>query len=100
MRAHLRNLPNMNTSAHLNNQWLFPGATPGEQMNQTTMMNKLRNRGIDLRGARNAALRTLVLEMPAPIVADSLGYSYNVTDRHRSAARAIHADYVARRTSS
>lgn len=35
--------------------------------------------------------------MPAPIVADSLGYSYNMMDRHRTAAGAIHADYVAQR---
>ena len=96
VRAHLRDLPNTNTSAHRNSQWLFPGARPGEPMHQSTMMNKLRDRGIDLRGARNAALRTLVLEMPAPIVADSLGYSYNVTDRHRVAAGAVHTVYVGR----
>lgn len=97
IRAHLRSFPNMNTSAHRDNQWLFPGATPGEPMHQVTMMNKLRGSGVDLRGARNAALRALVLEVPAPILADSLGYSYNVADRHRTAAGAIHADYVGQR---
>lgn len=45
VRAHLRALPNMNTSAHRDNQWLFPGATPGEPMHQATMMNKLRETG-------------------------------------------------------
>lgn len=98
VRAHLKNLPNTNTSAHRNSQWLFPGTRPGEPMHQSTMMNKLRDRGIDLRGARNAALRTLVLEMPAPIVADSLGYSYKVANQHRTAAGAVQTDYVNRRS--
>jgi hypothetical protein len=36
-------------------------------------MRKLRDSGIHLLGARNAALRELVLEMPPPIVAHVLG---------------------------
>lgn len=32
---------------------------------------------------KNAALRELVLQMPAPIVADSFNYSYTVTEQHR-----------------
>jgi hypothetical protein len=87
----------MTTSLHRENRWLFPGRVPGEHLHQTTIMNKLRDQGIDLRGARNSVLRALVLEMPAPIVADSLGYSYAVADRHRMAAGAGHVDYVARR---
>lgn len=35
-------------------------------------MTQLREAGIDLRGARNATLRALVLEIPAPIVATHL----------------------------
>ena len=97
VRRHLASLPNMTTSLHRENHWLFPGRAPGEHLHQTTIMNKLRDQGIDLRGARNSVLRALVLEMPAPIVADSLGYSYTVADRHRMAAGAGHVDYVTRR---
>ncbi|WP_448388590.1 hypothetical protein [Microbacterium aurum] len=99
IREHLAALPNQNTSAHRDNSWLFPGRRPGQHLNQTTLMGKLRDAGIDLRGARNASLRALVLDLPAPVVADSLNYSYTVTDKHRRNAGAIFLDYASTRTS-
>jgi hypothetical protein len=45
-------------------------------------MRKLRDSGIQLLGAHNAALRELVLEKPQRIVADALGYSARVTEKH------------------
>jgi hypothetical protein len=38
--------------------------------------------------------------MPAPIVADSLNYSYTVTELHRRNAGAQFADYVAQRNNA
>lgn len=98
IRDHLAVLPNQTTSAHRTNQWLFPGRRPGQHLHQSTLMNKLRDAGIDLRGARNASLRALVLELPAPVVADSLNYSYQVTDKHRQNAGATYLDYAQRRS--
>jgi integrase len=59
---YLADLPNQNTSAHLEQRWLFPGMKPGDHLNQTTIMNRLRDAGIDLRTA---------------IVADSLGSAHD-----------------------
>ena len=98
VRAHLDALPHTNTSAHRANTWLFPGMRPGEHLHQNTIMSRLRERGIDLLGARNASLRALVLEMPAPIVADALNYSYQVTDKHRRDAGATFTDYINHRS--
>jgi hypothetical protein len=56
-------------------------------------MGKLRGAGIDLRGARNAALRQLVLDMPPAIAADTLGYAYTTTERHARDAGTIWAAY-------
>lgn len=98
MRDHLAALPNKNTAAHRDSPWLFPGRRPGQHLHQNTIMNKLRQAGIDLRGARNAALRALVLDLPAPVVADSLNYSYTVTDKHRRNAGATFLDYATLRT--
>ncbi|WP_052207309.1 hypothetical protein [Sinomonas humi] len=97
VRAHLDALPNANTSSHRGQAWLFPGAQPGQHMHQTSIMDRLRELGIDLLGARNAALRALVLEMPAPVVAGAFDYSYTVTDRHRRDAGATFTDYVTHR---
>ena len=98
VRAHLNALPNTNTSAHRQNTWLFPGTRPGQHMHQNSIMMALRERGIEILGARNAALRALVLEMPAPVVADALHYSYSVTDRHRRDAGATFTDYITDRS--
>jgi hypothetical protein len=49
-------------------------------------MERLREIGINLLGARNASLRALVNEVPAPLVAEMLGYSYQVAQKHAAAA--------------
>ena len=92
IRKYLADLPNQNTSAHREQRWLFPGTKPGDHLNQTTIMNRLRDAGIDLRAAKNASMRALVLEIPAAIVADSFGYSYQVTDKHRRQSGASFTD--------
>ena len=51
-----------------------------------TLMERLREIGIDLLGARNVSLRALVKKVPAPLVAEMLGYSYQVTQKHSAAA--------------
>jgi hypothetical protein len=98
IRQHVADLPNQNTPAHREQRWLFPGRQPGDHLNQTTIMNRLRDAGIDLRAAKNASMRALVLEIPAAIVADSFGYSYQVTDKHRRQSGATFTDYISKRT--
>lgn len=100
VRAHLSALPNTNTAAHRHNTWLFPGARPGQHLHQGTIMNRLRARGINLLGARNASLRALVLEMPAPVVAESFNYSHSVTNRHRREAGAVFSNYMKHRSTN
>jgi integrase len=97
VRQHVADLPHQNTSAHREQRWLFPGMKPGDHLNQTTIMNRLREAGIDFRAAKNASMRALVLEIPAAIVADSFGYSYQITDKHRHQAGATFSDYVNKR---
>jgi hypothetical protein len=60
-------------------------------------MKKLRDSGIHLLGARNAALRELVLEMPPPIVASALGYSAQVTEKHAEDAGRTWVTYASYR---
>lgn len=59
-----------------------------------TIVKRLRNLGINLLGVRNAALQSLV---PPPLVAELLGYSYNVTQRHAEIAAQPWAGYVTSR---
>ncbi|WP_136642202.1 hypothetical protein [Subtercola vilae] len=97
IQQHLAALPNQTTSTHTTQRWLFPGARPGRHINQSALMIKLRRAGLDLQGAKNATIRALVIDLPAPIVADTLGYSYPTTDRHRRDAGATFIDYINKR---
>jgi hypothetical protein len=54
----------------------------------------VRSLGIDLLGARNTALQSLVVEVPPPLIAELLGYSYNVTQRHAEIAAQPWERYV------
>jgi hypothetical protein len=59
--------------------WLFPGVRPGRHLTAQRITKRLCSLGIDLLGARNTALQSLVVEVPPPLVTELLGYSYNVT---------------------
>ena len=50
----------------------------GQHLHPNTLMEQLREIGINLQGARNASIRSLVKEVPAPLVAEMLGFSYEV----------------------
>jgi hypothetical protein len=49
-------------------------------------MGRLREIGINIHGARSASLGALVTEVPAPLIADMLGYGYQVAQKHATAA--------------
>ena len=85
LTEHLASRPNMRTGSSSGSEWLFPGYRPGQHIHPNTLMERLREIGIELLGARNASLRALVKEVPAPLVAEMLGYSYQVTQKHAAA---------------
>jgi hypothetical protein len=91
---HLASRPNMRTGSSTGSEWLFPGYRPGRHIHPNTLMERLRELGINLLGARNASLRGLVAEVPAPLVAEMLGYSYQVTQKHAAATASPWAKYA------
>lgn len=83
LNYHLRNRPNLRTGGGAEGTpWLFTSSRPGRHIDPQAMMQRLRALGINLQGARNTALRELVSAMPAPLVAEMLGYSDQVTQKH------------------
>jgi hypothetical protein len=86
LTEHLASRPNLRTGSSSGSPWLFPGYRAGQHLHPNTLMEQLREIGINLRGARNASLRALVKEVPAPLIAEMLGYSYQVTQKHAAAA--------------
>jgi hypothetical protein len=92
-RPHLRAAGGLATSP-----WLFPSVRPGRHRQPQEIMERLGRLGIDLLGARNTALQSLVVAAPPPLVAELLGYSYNTAQRHAEIAAQPWARYVTKTT--
>jgi hypothetical protein len=69
-------------------QWLFPGRLTGQHIAYRTLHGALREHGFPLKEARVAALRELVQQAPAPVIADALGYHHTTTTRQSNHAGA------------
>jgi hypothetical protein len=88
VKHHLHNRANLRTGGGMvANPWLFPGYHPGKHLDPQSIMMRLRKLGINLLGARNSALQDLVAEVPPPLVAELLGNSHQVSQRHAETRR-------------
>jgi hypothetical protein len=94
---HRHNRPNMNTATNVGSAWLFPGYRAGQHIHPSYLRTKLRDSGIHLLGARNAALRSLVLSMPPALVAEALGYDPKIAEKHGNDAGATWVTYASYR---
>jgi integrase len=68
------NRQNMNTAANPTCRWLFPGKRAGQPLHPKTLLALIHDLGVPAGATRTAALRQLVIQAPAPVVADALGY--------------------------
>jgi integrase len=75
--------------------WLFPGRNPGQPAAYATVFTQLRGLGFPMRTARISALRQLVLQAPAPVIAEALGFHYTTTERQHANAGATWNRYPA-----
>lgn len=74
--------------------WLFPGRLPAQPISYRTLNRWLRELGFPLIEARVSALRQLVLQAPAPVIADALGYHQTTTARQVAHAGATWSRYA------
>jgi hypothetical protein len=72
---------NMRTATNPNSPWLFPGRRAGQPLRPAGLATTLRELGVPTRLGRTAALRQLVLQTPAPVVASMLGFHHSHTAR-------------------
>ncbi|TDE28980.1 hypothetical protein E1289_20985 [Actinomadura sp. 6K520] len=77
---------NMNTAANPDSDWLFPGGRAGQPLSPGAFLQQLRALGLPTTQTRTAAFQQLVLQAPAPVVAQALGYHHNTATKHRTAA--------------
>jgi hypothetical protein len=81
--------------ANHGSNWLFPGRHAGQPAEYHSIAARLREHGLPLRTARISALRQLVLQVPAPVIADALGFHHTTTTRQHVNAGATWSRYVA-----
>ncbi|MEH0638882.1 hypothetical protein QBA35_37590 [Streptomyces bottropensis] len=62
-------------------RWLFPGRRAGQPFRPDYLSALLNEIGVPVAAARGAAIRQQLLELPAPVVADALGYHDKTTTR-------------------
>jgi hypothetical protein len=70
---------NLQTATNPGARWLFPGRRGGQPLHVNTLTQLVRDLGIPGLAGRTAALRQLVLQAPAPVVAQALGYNHSTT---------------------
>lgn len=96
LKQHLADRPNLRTTAGLASMWLFPGYRVGSHLSPASMMDRIRDLGIDVLGGRVASLRALVAEVPPPLVAELLGYSQPIAHKHAALAAQPWSRYARR----
>ncbi|MEU8164904.1 hypothetical protein AB0B97_00185 [Micromonospora sp. NPDC049004] len=74
---------------------LFPGRLAGQPVAYQTLHKRLRRLGFPIKEARIAALRQLVLQAPAPVVADALGFHPTTATRQVTNAGGTWSRYAA-----
>jgi hypothetical protein len=75
--------------------WTFPGHLPGRPITPARLGQRLGPLGIDARAARRAALLQLAAELPAPVLAGSLGITTTTATDWVKAAGGDWASYAA-----
>ena len=77
---------NLQTATNPGARWLFPGRRAGQPLHASHLSQLVRDLGVPALAGRTAALRQLVLQVPAPVVAQALGYHHSTTTRVASEA--------------
>ena len=72
---------NMRTATNPGSTWLFPGRRASQPLRPEHLAALVHELGVPTVAGRGAAIRQHVLDMPAPIVADALGYHHVTTTR-------------------
>ena len=75
-------------------RWLFPGRQPGQPMNPVSLQAHLREIGVPPQRGRTSAIRQLVLQAPAPVIAKALGHHDKTATRLVTEAGGTWSRYI------
>lgn len=81
--------------SHRQSPWLFPGGRPGQHLSAFRMVERLRLLGVQASRARSAALFQLATDLPAAILARTLGIHISVATAWQRASAGDWTAYAA-----
>lgn len=96
VHTQIGNRRNMATAANPTSDWLFPGQTAGRPIGFDQLLARIYELGLTVRSSRAAALRELVLTIPAPVLTTILGYTAATLNRHTTQSGAPWLSYATR----
>ncbi|MFI0467133.1 hypothetical protein ACH347_23885 [Saccharopolyspora sp. 5N102] len=85
---------NMRTATNPAATWLFPGRRANQPLRPEYLAKLVHQLGIPTAAGRGAAIRQHLQDMPAPIVADALGYHHVTTTKLATQAGATWGRYA------
>lgn len=91
---HAAERTNMRTATNPGSRWLFPGRRANQPLRPEHLATLVHQLGVPTVAGRGAAIRQHVLDMPAPVVADALGYHHITTTRLATHAGATWSRYA------
>ena len=96
--APLREVAELLLAATTEDGWLFAGQKAGQPMHPSHLARRLRDLGIPVASSRPSALAALAHRIPAPVLADLLGFGAQTICNAGADLKVDYAGYVARRT--
>lgn len=91
---------NMTSAGHRDSPWLFPGQAPGQHLQSKQLSARLIRLGVRNSATRQAALTALAGEVPAPVLAEALGFHPRTVIQRTGELGIDWAGYAATKTRS
>ncbi len=96
--AQLRGVTELMMAVTSDDGWLFPGQKAGQPTHPAHLARRLRGLGLPVARTRPSALAALAHRIPAPVLADLLGFDAHTVCNASGDLKVDYARYVARRT--
>jgi hypothetical protein len=96
--AQLRDVAELLLATTAEDGWLFAGQKAGRPVHPSHLARRLRDLGVPVAPARPSALAALAHRIPAPVLADLLGFGAQTICKAGADLKVDYASYVARRT--
>jgi hypothetical protein len=96
--SQLRDVAALRLAGTCDDGWLFPGQKAGQPTHPAHLARRLRGLGLPVAQARPGALAALAHRIPAPVLADLLGFDAHTVCNASGDLKVDYARYVARRT--